>query len=206
MRPRLKQFSIRRTITPPPSTQSETGYTGISVERIDAFVDVPPDGCNGPYQGHPIYQSEWVGALNGSDWLELGTGHQCSNSYQYHYWGYGYNGVWNPIGSVKIGGGEIHTYRITRGADSIWEFRIDGVIKDSFYWDRTFPSVSTGLESYAPYGNVNPYNHYHLNYQRLGNTTWNGWDGTDSTLLQNPPMCGLWNNPQSWRTGEASSC
>lgn len=55
---------------------SEIGYTGLSVTRPDIYnVDVPPDGCQEPISGHPIYQTQWLQDNDARDWLEIGTGH-----------------------------------------------------------------------------------------------------------------------------------
>lgn len=180
------------------------GFTGVSDTRVDMSVTVPPDGCQALLGPHAMYQSMWIadGAAHAgmNDWLELGTGHQCADNWRFHYWGYAINGAWSFIGHVNISGNDMHNY------DKISDFKIDGQVKDSFYWDRMFHDDSAGLESYAEFGDANPHTYHHLQYQRMGNSTWQDWDGTDASILDDPPMCGIWNGPQSWLAGEANSC
>lgn len=189
---------------------SQSNYTGLRVTRTDTAASVPNTGCTsgaaGYFQGDPIYETQWTVKASATDWLEIGTGHQCSGDKNYRFWGYGFNGGWFFLDGNGIGNGNQHTFAISRGTDSIWEFRIDGNVVESFVWDRNFGNVATGIESYAPNGHIDPHNFFGLDYQVGGNSTWTNWSGTDSRTVEDPPMCGGWNSATSFRSGQAASC
>lgn len=189
------------------SENSARHYTGLSTKRRDVAVTQPRTGCNHPFRGDPIYQTQWIRSFSGQDFIEFGTGHQCSNNFVYHYYVYGQNGIFHVIGHRRNGPHTKMTrYRITRsGSPNTWYFPVKSRYVASLSWRRSFPEVQTGLESYAPYGHVRPYWHTYLRVQRFGHSRWRGWRGRDARSVDNPPMCGSWGHA-AWRTGEASSC
>lgn len=184
-----------------------SGFTGIQVTRTDrAVTGQPSTGCSSPYTGSPVYQTQWVGG--GSNWRELGTGHQCNDTYRYWFWGYGYNGTWVSLGyQTGIVNNQIHTFQISRapvGADTRYLYRIDGVTKGSLTSSATFGEVLTGLESYAANANVVLYSHATLKYQK-NDGSFLSWSGQDSSIV-GTSMCGNWIGNTTWQAGQGTGC
>ncbi|GAB2770469.1 hypothetical protein GCM10027020_24460 [Nocardioides salsibiostraticola] len=75
-------------------------YTGLSVDRPDRGVtNQASTGCSSHYSGNPLYQTQWVIVSSSvTNWLELGTAHQCNDNKRYRFWGYGSGGNWYPLG------------------------------------------------------------------------------------------------------------
>ena len=59
-------------------------YDGMSNFRNDVAVSgLPATGCSsGPYTGDPVYQTMWYALNPGTNYFELGTGHQCQDQYR----------------------------------------------------------------------------------------------------------------------------
>lgn len=185
-------------------------YKALSVDHKDAVgqeVDTPNDGCTNFYSGTPIYQTQWIQTNDAQYWLEIGTGHQCNNTKIYRYMGYGSGGVWHPLNDFDIAGGGTHTFRIVRDDDlNHWFFYVDGDIKQAYGWSRaSFPSVFTGVESYASGGFVAALHYYNLKYQGSGGN-WNDWADKDGRDSDNGPMCGKWASATSFEAGQATTC
>jgi hypothetical protein len=89
------------------NTPSEIPFTGVNEVRNDVSISgIPNDGCSTPITGTPVYQPEWVVQTSNSDtWTELGTGHQCGDTFRYWYWLEGAPGLPNGyLLGVAIGG------------------------------------------------------------------------------------------------------
>lgn len=182
--------------------------TGLSVTRPDRGVTQADNGCDSLFSGNAVYQTEWVLITSDAqNWIELGTGHQCSDTKRYWYWGYGYLGDWYPIGHEgNRTNGETHTFRVVRSNGSTWTWRVDGTAKDTLSWADQGARVRTGLESYAPSGVVSQYDQYSLQYTN-NQGAWTSWAGYDAKYVSpTPTMCGGWNSASSWRSSENSSC
>jgi hypothetical protein len=70
-------------------------YSGVGSIRGEGGVsDQPFDGCAQLFTGSPIYDTEWV-VLNSdsTNWVELGTLHQCGDAIRNWFWGRGANNV-----------------------------------------------------------------------------------------------------------------
>lgn len=148
------------------------GFTGVHVYRVDQTVQGQPfTGCSSPFQGKPVYQTQWViitgDALN---WRELGTGHQCNDSYRYWFWGYGSNGTWVPLGTqTGITNGQWHFFKIERVFEDTfnrYKFSVDGVVKGALTSNATGVRVEAGLESYADTATVAGHNYTTLHIRR----------------------------------------
>lgn len=67
---------------------------GASTRWDNTMAGIPNNGCVNPITGSPMYQSMWI-RTGGPGWIELGTGHQCQDSFRYWYWGWGNSsGTW----------------------------------------------------------------------------------------------------------------
>ena len=180
------------------------GRLGVPHQHV---VGQPADGCSSPFTGTPVYQTQWVNiTADGLNWREIGTGHQCNDTYRYWYWGYGSNGTWHWIGyQTGISNGQWHTFKIDRVFDDTFErykFRIDGVIKGTLNSNATGEEVLAGLESYAVNATVAGHNYTTLQYQKLDGAFLN-WAGKDKSVV-NAPLCGSWVAAVSWRAGEGA--
>ena len=184
------------------------GFTGVHVYRVDqAVAGQPSTGCSSPFTGKPVYQTQLVIiTADAKNWRELGTGHQCNDSYRYWFWGYGSNGTWVPLGTQSgITNGQWHFFKIERVFEDTfnrYKFRIDGVIKAVMTSNATGPSVEAGLESYADTATVAGHNYTTLQYQKNNGSFFN-WVGQDASVV-NPPLCGFWVAAISWRAGEGA--
>ena len=181
-------------------------YSGLRVDRADIAVLQPSTGCGDYFTGNAIYQTQWVLLTADADnWVELGTGHQCADTKDYHYCGYGENGMWHaqwigaPIDNTS------HTFTLARAAQSTWTCLIDGDLKSVILKDQVGYELSVGLESYAQSGVVTAYTSHSLN-QRLVGGPWSDWAGRDAKNVDTPEMCGNWVSDISWKSGETVSC
>lgn len=187
-----------------------SGFTGVQVTRVDkAVTGQPSDGCDGPYRGSPVYQTQWV-ILNsaGTTWRELGTGHQCNDNYRYWFWGYGVDGTWVSIGiQTGIQNGVEHTFRVQRVFDDSvyrYQWRIDGVLKATMTNSATGPRVEAGLESYAQNATVAGHSYKSLKAQKYGSGgDFFDWAGRDASVVHSA-MCGFWVTDIRWRAGQGS--
>lgn len=76
-------------------------YRGITRSGLRSGRESAQAGCEAHYTGNPVYQTQWMLITsNAQNWIELGTGHQCSDTLGYWFWGYGYLGDWYPQGSL----------------------------------------------------------------------------------------------------------
>jgi hypothetical protein len=192
--------------------ESSTGnYKGLSVDHKDAVgqdIDVPNDGCSHYYTGSPIYQTQWLQSSDNptSEWVEIGTGHQCNNTFLYRFMDYSDNGVFHSLNTFMISGGDFHTFRIVRDDSlGVWEFKVDGDVKNVLTWSRaSFPLAATGVESYASSGFITSLHHYNLQYQGSAGT-WNDWSGRDLKDAGSS-MCAKWSSDTSIEVGQNTTC
>lgn len=166
-------------------------YRGVSVLRWDnTMANIPLDGCGGHFQGHPMLQTQWVIIGGTGNWIEIGTGHQCDDAVRYWFWGYGYQGAWTAIASQGISGAAPHTFRVSRGSGTAWDYQIDVTTMGTVFWDVHGVRVDAGLESQTATGqtlnNGQPgtQNYDALQYRNTGNS-WTNWAGRDGTLGPN---------------------
>lgn len=189
---------------------SGAGFTGLKSNRVDrSMTGLPSDGCSSPYSGHPVYQTQWVMDDAGQTWREIGTGHQCNDTYRYWFWGYGLNGAWHSLGTqAGIMNGVIHTFQIYRTfiGSNTYYFKIDSSVKGIVASDWTGGLVRVGLESYAAGANVPAHNATALQYQK-NNGTFAFWSGRDAQLV-NSGMCGAWGaGDAAWNgMGQGTGC
>jgi hypothetical protein len=186
---------------------SRGDYRGVAVTRWDNTMrGIPNDGCtiSRPFDGHPMYQTQWV-IVGDDDWIELGTGHQCNDTFRYWFWGYGFNGGWFPRGTRGIPGTQKHTFRTWRDGATAWRYEIDVTRMATLEWNVQGVRVEAGLESYAQNGTTEnqgqpgTQNYESLQHRSaLGN--WLSWAGRDGQV-ENAPLCGSWLNDITWRTG-----
>jgi len=192
-------------------------YSGLSVYRVDqAISGIPSDGCGGPIQGSPVYQTQWLWLVSGSAIgnVELGTGHQCNDTLRYWYWGYtaASTGVFYLLGYRSgITEGASHYFQIEadRASDGhyYWNYIVSGTVFDDSLLSSQGSHVDTGLESYASGAVVPGYSHGLLEYKLNNGTTWTYWSGQDGSQVNGPTMCGHWSGATTWYAGEnVSSC
>lgn len=185
--------------------QTDAGFVGVYQERPDRAPSNQPFlgvDCFTPFAGVPVYQTQWVQSENVQNWLEFGTGYQCQGNYRYRYWGYGREGSWHPLGTEEFSTLGFHQIRIGRTPDTVtYVFRMDGSLKGSLPWSRTFGDVAVGLESYADGAVVNKYADSDLQYKKLASTSWFPWNGRDGKVVH-AQMCGAWLSDTSWQAGQ----
>lgn len=187
-------------------TSSAGHYTGVATTRLDRTVFFQPNtGCTSHFSGDVVFQSEWIVITSDSqNWLELGTGHQCSDTFRYWYWGFGYGGIWFPLGTTDGIANEVsHTFEIIKFG-SAYGFLIDGVQKGS---QATSTGVydQSGLESYSTNAVIGTYTHGNLR-RTTDSGGWTSWAGFDATKLTGAGMCGGWNSATVWRAAENQTC
>lgn len=185
-----------------------SGFTGVRSNRYDMAVsDIPDTGCGAPFTGSAVYQTEWVASGDGLNWREIGTGHQCHDTYRYWYWAYGVDGGFYPIGEqLGISNGQAHIFKISRAFDGTanrYYFAVDNITKGTLYSERTFARVEAGLESLAGSADV-IFSTGLLEYQK-NNGAFSDWSGKDAKVVDNN-MCGQWNFDTTWQSGEGSAC
>ncbi len=188
------------------NSAGSTAYTGLSVYRPDVTISgIPSDGCSSPITGTPVYQTEWLYALSPA-YLELGTGHQCGDSFAYWFWGYqAAGGGWHLLGYQMISTRSNHTFQIETDPCSghyCYVFKVDGTIKNQDLSGSHGSNVDTGLESYTPSAVVQAYSHGSLAYRLNDGTSWTSWSGEDGSQVNTPTMCGHWANPTTWHAAE----
>lgn len=192
------------------------GYdmSGVRVTRPDNNPGgVELDGCSVPFNGSPVYQTQWV-IINSAatNWVEGGTASQCAGNYRYHYWGYGYNGNW--FGNVALlltsDFPTLHTYTLNKPTvNNRWTFYKDGgILGQAVEWNAR-GIASAGLESYSPNAAVGK--HQYGNMQFLWNGVWNSWAGRDDEFVSpNNGMCGRWSstvgNDRFWYAAQNRAC
>ncbi len=185
-----------------------SGFTGVHVYRVDQAVrGQPATGCSSPFTGNPVYQTQWVIiTADARNWRELGTGHQCNDTYRYWFWGYGTNGTWVPLGTkIGIANGQWHFFKIERVFEDTfnrYKFSVDHVIQGTMNSNQTGVRVEVGLESYAQAATVSGHNFTTLQYQQ-NNGGFVNWQGMDGSRVD-PPLCGFWVAAISWRAGQGA--
>lgn len=177
-----------------------------SIRGEGAVANLPLDGCIYHFTGHPVYDTEWIlitaDALN---WVELGTGHQCGDTFRYWFWGRGVNGNWYPYGTNYAPDvGTTHTFTISR-IGLIWYWYIDGAIRHTMQWTATGVEVHAGLESYASNATMTYVTVHDLGYKHDGGP-WLDWAGYDATIMAGSQMCGRWISQTAWRHSENQPC
>jgi hypothetical protein len=186
------------------------GFTGLRVTRIDTRVTgIPPDGCGGPYAGHPTYLTAWVMNDNALTWREIGTGHQCSGQLVYWFWGYGSNGAWHSLGTQSnVLTGQLRLFEIKRifdGQVTRFNFSISSTVKGSLISSWSGQRVRVGLESYSVGADMAQTDFHTLKYQKNGGA-FNAWAGKDAKSVD-AGMCGVWDGATSWaNVGKGTGC
>ncbi len=182
-------------------------YYGVRLFRQDNNPGgLPADGCNAPFTGHPVYQTQWViFNTTATDWVEGGTGHQCAGNYRYRFWGYGGAGNWYPQGTQQITETYVRRqHSLWRDLAYRWDYVVDAsTIGDNFVtWNRV-GIASAGLESYVTGAAVGAHSYDTLRYLR--SETWSNWDGRDRSAV-NSEMCGRWVSDTEWSAAQNRSC
>lgn len=182
-------------------------YAGTAQTRYDDSVgQIPGGGCSAPFSGTPVYQTEWVYiSSDGANWEEIGTGHQCYDTYRYWYWGYGLAGVWYPWGAQVIGSSiGLHRTSINRDGSCHYLYFVDVTEVGYDTWCRNGVAVYAGIESYASTATWSG-GTTALQFFVLGGS-WYGWNGQKASAVD-PQMCGHWAGQTAWVYGEnVSSC
>ncbi|WP_300677720.1 hypothetical protein [Nocardioides sp.] len=181
-------------------------YTGLQMNRVDRAITQGTNGCSTFFSGYPTYQTQWLKVTSTTNWMELGTGHQCGDTMRYWYWGYGFNGVWYPMGeALGVTAGVSHEFRIARAGTDDWHFRVDGALKASLAWAVSGAADIVGLESYGPGTTTATYSSTSLK-DTLDGGSWQYWGGKNGSRVDTPEMCGGWNSATSWRASENVAC
>lgn len=186
-------------------------YTGMQVTRIDrAVTGQPSTGCSAPISGSPVYQTQWFKLPGSGNYYELGTGHQCNDTYRYWFGGVSINGQWYLVGYLtgRVNGIS-HVFQIDRVSTGpgtyYYYYRVDGVTRwTSGPNSNVGHTADTGLESYCSTCNVTKYSNSSL--RNLISGTWTPWAGQDGSQVNAPTMCGNWVGPQSWQAGQGTGC
>lgn len=131
------------------STRSDV--VGVASTRWDVrlILDTPA-GCDQPFQGWPVYQTQWNVINDYGSWLEIGTGHGC-HDYMYWYGGYGSSAdhMWHPLYVVNINGQyQQHQFLLRQGTDLRYYWYIDATPMMNYLWDTQGYSAMARLESY----------------------------------------------------------
>lgn len=196
------QYSKAKELTAP------TNFTALKARRPDQAVSgVPTNGCinHFPVGGNPVYETQWLILGSTADWYEIGTAHQCNDTFRYWFWGYGLANAWYPLGTQdSITNGVSHWFTlttVTHNGSQWMDYTIDGVIKDEQPSPDTASAVWVGLESYAQ-GASTSYDITSLQYQR-NQGAWTFWAGRDGSEIDNG-MCGGWVTDSWWLAGEPS--
>jgi hypothetical protein len=186
-------------------------FTGMQVYRLDkAVTSQPSTGCSGHFQGSPVYQTMWLVLPGTGNFYELGTGHQCNDTFRYWYWGLSVNGAFTSLGwQDNITNGASHTFRMDRvttgpSTYAIY-YRVDGVTKRTFSTGAVVAAnVDAGLESWCQGCGVDGYANTSLKYLKAG--IWQLWAGRDGQQINDPPMCGHWGTDSIWWAGQEPTC
>lgn len=195
---------------------SAGAYTGLSTWREEGSFSLPTGGnnCTSPYSPYPVYQTMWL-LFNGTNWLELGTGHQRGpNGYcRYRFWGYGANGVWHSVGTQILGSGTAPGTRTILGirppsscsaTSRCWEYRVGGAVLDRIKWTWTGAYVEAGLESWNAGAIAYSHSYESLLY-KSNDGPWTSWSGFDFQYV-GVSMCGHWDGANWWQASENSPC
>jgi hypothetical protein len=181
--------------------------SSISVTRKDEAVHIAgTSGCKVKFHGTPVYQTEWIGNGARSNWVELGTGHQCQG-YQYWYAGYGQRGTWFPQWTKVTTTEASHRFWIrstTPGGSKLYTFNIGTKQYASVGYNLSSSYGETGLESYAS-TTVPAYSMTLLKYSNGFGTAWHPWTNTTAAAL-NSPLCGRKVSNTHVVSGENVSC
>jgi hypothetical protein len=184
-------------------------FTGVKEYRVDkAVTGIPLNGCTQPHTGTPVYQTMWVQVHGGltAEWFELGTGHQCNDTYRFWFWGYGYNGNWVPLGEdIGQTNGQSHWFSISRaihGGNHMYDYKIDGSLKEQLESVALGEKVFVMLESWASNANT-VFPMTVLQYQK-SEGAWLDFSGRDDTNIDSV-MCGYWIADQTFKAGQPSS-
>jgi hypothetical protein len=186
-----------------------SSYTGIDVARPDETINTTNSStCTTYFTGYPIYQTEWLGDSDG-DFMEIGTGHQCSGSSNFEYWyaDYDVDGTFVPIWEKTITGGSSHTFWIlgNGGDEAGYGFGVDST-EETWLSDLSqFQVARTGLESYDSTATVTAYTNSSLKYDHSYSGTWHSWTNSAEDVLTSP-MCGVLISATSWKAGENTTC
>jgi hypothetical protein len=197
---------------------SAGNYTGVSQFRVDSLVsNLANQNCSQPYKGEPVFQTQWATDGTISNFVELGTGHQCynggpggSSTFRYHFWQYFVFGTWFPLGTEPASAGSSYTFAIARestpfGTGYIWT--IGGVIKASVLAGNAYSDVIVGLESHRQEAVVPVYVGSSLKYRFNGSASWSNWAGQDySWWFPTLTLCGGFVSATSWKAGQNTSC
>lgn len=188
---------------------SGVGFTGVKVTRFDVSISgIPNDGCQSPYTGSPVYQTQWVlMTADATKWVEIGTGHQCGDNYRYTFAGYGNAAGWHPINEITAGGSaNAHTFKVWRdGGSYIFSKDNDTIAGVTLSNNDEGPFVDMGLESYAANAHVDCNNNFELSFKK-GNNSWNNWDGRDRRNVSHSAMHGVWASDTTFRTSQNEYC
>lgn len=189
-------------------TRAAGGYTGIINTRPDRAVNwngTVQDGCDEWFSGRPLYQTQWVIVnRDAGNWLELGTGHQCSGQVVYRFAGYGYQHGWNPGWISQMPAGTEQIYVLVRETLTNWTYQVAGARVYDLTWGVTGSAVETGLEVYRSLAIMPPYTNRNLDYTR-NNGPFTNWAGRDAGRVDSN-MCGRWLADDQWRAGANASC
>lgn len=174
---------------------SQFAYTGVYSSRIDQAPTggQNPGPCSAvPYQGTPLYYTQWVIIRDGPnsvlDFTELGLAHACVGQ-KYWYWGYGWNGTWYPLGEDWAPPlGQTNYYDLHRVAQ-VWYWNINGLNRATMTWNAVGIRVEGGLESYNANATTNYINHSQLQ-KTLSESPW--YNFANATSSVNSGLCGVW--------------
>lgn len=182
-------------------------YTGVEYTRYDVQPTRMSSGsyCTSYFTAPVLYQPEWV--INGSSWIELGTGHQC-NGFEYWYAGYGINGTWQPIFTRSITSTDLHKFSIdaviVRDRGAVYYYNIDVTTVAQYATGLQGTEVEAGLESYDSYA-IEPAYTISAIYYASGYGGFSPWyNTTDNNPVS--PMCGRLVSSTQYRAGENTTC
>lgn len=182
------------------------GFTGVKEYRSNQAVSgIPNTGCTTHYSGNPVYQTMWINIAAGQ-WYELGTAHQCGDTFRYYFWGYGVNGNWYPIGEEdNVTNGQSKWFSINRvnhGQNFSFDFRVNGTLKGQVINQTSGTKVVVLLESYAQNASTK-FAEVELQYQK-NDGAWTFWTGRDDTNID-AVMCGRWVTDRYFVAGQPSN-
>jgi hypothetical protein len=185
-------------------------YNGVRLTRYDNNI-AAGGVCNSAYVSPVVYQTQWVILdTTASDWVEIGTMHKTSTC-KYWFWGYGFDGVWNSLGTRGNRQYGQRTFVISKSsypADAAWAMSVGSeTLGDVYFGNIPGDYVSAGLETYNIIPIIAAHNYSSLQFLGASGTglIWQNWAGMDYRQVDTR-MCGRWLSGSSWRAGQNTTC
>lgn len=182
--------------------------TGVYVIRSDVSVTssgkLGGGSCDIPEQNYPVYQTQWIPLVSAThDWIELGTGHQCSIT-RWWYWGFGWQDTWYPQGRILGVPASSTDYFDIHRVGEYWYWQINGVQRGSaYYWNAIGQHAEAGLESYDDHAFI-PVHIYGNLLVTMSEGAWTPWNSLSAHLEAG--LCGAVISSSQYEGWQDSSC